>query len=196
MTFQGGDIAPGRRPGQRRCRAELSDIGQRGACQAHEGVEVEPGRRRHPLHLAHEAHEVVGGYARRSVVGGAVLVVDDHDQSAEEAGQPGREGVAGDGEGDPATKSNPADLGRRQGHERVQRRPSGMGGQHVEAEGPRQVHHHRVGHGHDTGGDPGDRRVGRGDHEHVDAPGSLGQVVGAPQGLPDVAADIGEGRSQ
>ncbi len=66
---------------------------------------------------------------RRGVVRGPVLVVDDHDRAAERPGQLRRHRVTGHGEGDAAAEADPADLGRGQGHERVQRRPARMGGQ-------------------------------------------------------------------
>ena len=69
-------------------------------------------------------------------------------------GQLGGHRVAGHGEGDAAAQADPAHLGRGQGHERVQRGPAGMGGEHVEAERPRQVDHDGVGHGHDPAPPP------------------------------------------
>ena len=86
-----------------------------------------PADGRHPLDLADERHQVIGGDAGRRVVRGAVLVVDYHDRPPSSPAELGRHGVAGHGEGDPAAQTDPADLGRGQRHEGVQRPPPAVG---------------------------------------------------------------------
>ncbi len=120
VPVEGGLVAAGGGTGERGGGAELGHVGQRGPGEAHERVEVEPGRRRHPLDLAHERHQVVRGDAGGGVVGGTVLVVDGHDGPVEQPGQIPGHRVTGHGEGDPAAEPDPADLGGGQRDERVQ----------------------------------------------------------------------------
>ncbi len=196
VALERGLVAARRGAGQGGDGPQLGGVGERGAGQAEERVEVEAGRDRDPLHLAHERHQVVGGDARRGVIGGAGFVVDDHDRPPEHTGELGGHRVTGHGEGDPAAQADPAHLGRGQRHERVQRRPAGMGGEHLEPERPRQVDDHGGRVGLDARRHLGDGGIGGRDHEDVDAVGGRGHVVMAPQERLHVASGIGERRSQ
>ncbi len=196
MPIERGVVPPGGRTGQRRGRAQLGHVGQGGPSEADKGVELQPGRARHPLHLAHQGHEVIRGDARRGVVRGAMLVVDHHHRASEHPGQLGPDGVARHGEGDPAAQPDPSDLGRGQGHERVERGAPGMGRQDVQTERPRQVHHHGPGLRRHPGGHLGDGGIGGGDHEDVDARCGVGHVAAPAHHVPDVTARVGERRSQ
>src|SRR6202034_3930012 len=72
VPLEVGPIPPGRWARQRRRRTQASDIVDRGARQIQERVDVEVGRRRDPLDLPEERHDVVRGDAGGGVIGGAL----------------------------------------------------------------------------------------------------------------------------
>ena len=86
-----------------------------------------------------------------------------------------------------------------QSDERMQRRPPNVRGQDVEADRAGHVSHDRRRVGPDGGRDLGDRRVGRGDDDKVDAVSggrSFGQVVAAAEGDQCRPAGVGHGSVQ
>ena len=56
-----------------------------------------------------------------------------------------------------------------------------MGSEDVEPQGARQVDDDGAGHGLDRTGHRGHGGIGRGQHQHVDTGGGVGEVVAAPE---------------
>ena len=177
-------------------RTEVGDIAQSGQGQGHEGIHVQPGRGRHPLHLAEQRHHVVGGDAGGRVVGGALVVVDLDAHPAEEAAQGGGHVVSAYGEGDAAAQPNTTHFGRGQGHEGMERGSALVGSEGVEAEGPRKMQDHGGADGNDGGGRLGHRRIRGGDDDHVDAFGRTRQIVAAVKDPAQHAAGVDQRRSK
>jgi hypothetical protein len=69
---------------------------------------------------------------------------------------------------------------------------AGVGGERVEAQGPRQVDDGRRHHRHHGGRHLGDGVVGRGDDEDVDAAGGAGQIVAPAEEPGELPAARGE----
>ena len=195
MPADRGLVTPGRRPGQRRRRTEGGDVVERGLGQVDVRLERHPDRLAQALDLSQQCHQVVGGDDGGGVVHGAVGVGHLEPSTAQGThdivGQP----VAGDGE--PGTGQAPgAECRGGQRHQRVNGRPPPVGGQHAEAEGPRQVRHDGARHRLDGQGHLADAGVGGRDHQQVDAPGRRGQIIASTKQGRDVPAGGGEGLGQ
>jgi hypothetical protein len=138
---------------------------------------------------------VVGGDDGGGVVHGAVGVTHLEPSAAKGAHDVADQRVAGDGE--PGADQAPgAELGRGQGHQGVDGRPSPVGGDRPEAERPRQVGHDGARHRLDRPRHLADAVVGRGDDQEVDTLRRPRQVVAASEQGCHVPAGRGEGPSQ
>ena len=200
MAGQGGPVAvhrvpvaPGGRPGQGLAGPEGQGVVGGRPHQAGEGLERQPGGGGHPLHLADEGHQVVGGDGGGGVVGGPVAR-----RRPRPPGPPAPR-PRGRVTGSPATakvipersRSAPmAGLGSGTSGWSEPRR--GWPAEHVEPEGARQVDD-RGGRppGSTGGGHPGHLVVGGGDDQQVDPGGGIGQRVVPTERAPRLEAPDG-----
>ena len=189
MPTQRVPVTSHRRPGQGPPRPERSHVVDRRPGQGQEGLEIEPGRRGHPLDLAQEGHHVVGRDAGGSVVGGPIGVVHlDHTSTQGEC-HPAGHGLAAHGEGHAGGQTGGPDDGVRKRDQRMEGGPAGVRRQRLEPEGPRQVQDGRPRLRGHRGGDGGHYIVGRGDDQDIYPGCGEGEVIMTTEESDDIPTE-------
>ena len=195
MPLECGVVATGGRAGKGGARSEGCDVVECTRGQLDERGEWEPGAGRHPLHLAHECHEMVGGDARSGVVGRPVLVGHLDGAPPEVCSHHGRGRVSRHGEPRPDEAAG-TNLRRGERHERVETPPAVVSVEGTETEAAGEMDHRRIGVADERRRHLGNRSVGCGD-DHDSGVGhcSHGVVVASHQ-RSNFPADTRQGRSQ
>ena len=132
VTLHRVPVTPCGRSGEGLTRPQGQGVVGGGPHQAGEGVEGQPGRRRHPLHLPDEGHHMVGGDGCGGMVRGAVGVLDGHRPAPQSLGHRPGDRVAGHREGDPRPQSLGADGRGGQGNQRMERTPAWVGSEDLQ----------------------------------------------------------------
>jgi len=195
VTIQRLDVAAGGGPGQGPIRTEGGDVVDRCPHQTEERLAGHTGGGAHPLGLSEQGHQVVGGDARGGVISGPIVVSHGEPLAAEGVHDRAHERIAGEREPRPPQPLG-AQLRIGESDEGVNRRTPGMTAEDVQAQRPGEVSDDGALDGLDAGGNTGDRRIGRGDDEDVDAGSSAGGVVVAAERRLDSPAGASERTTQ
>ena len=163
---------------------EVDSVLEGGPHQVGEGVEGQPGRRRHPLDLPDERHHVVGGDGCGGMVRSPVPVLDRRRPSAQCGHHGAGHRVPGHGEGDPRPEALGAGGRAGQGHQGVERPPTGVGVEDIEPQRSREVDHDGRLDGDDRRGHPAHLVVRSGDDQQVDPGGGVMNRVVAAERAP------------
>lgn len=178
------------------CRGtQLSDRVEAATGQLLVGLDRDSYLGSQPLDLAQEGHDMVGGHTCGRVVEGPMLVGDGEEPSSEVINHGGRQLVSRDCEPAARQQTSGADIGARQRNERMDRCPTTMWPQNVEAKRPGRVSNDRQprldGIGNGTDG-----TIGSGYENQVDMLGCARDGLLSTRQGHDIPSDLAESSSE